>query len=987
MRGQWTATALTLLTLGHLALCKPEQCPSLTNVCFYNDTAKLSPASSTGQYFAVGGLFDIRTRGQNAYSCGTNFNPAGILHTQAFLWSLNYWQSGSSSVSIGAVVFDSCERTGQMVHNILGFEQCNLRVPGISPHNVVAFVGPTSNMDTNAAAKLTGDMRLTLISPSADSGMLSSAKNYPYFLRTTPTVQMDVEIMAYMLTHVDTKFVAVIYQESEMGSFESFRTKMAEKGICISGSYFMTGTESPDVLRTFVASTLANLAPTRFVALFLSLDFMDRFLEQVTNNGQVRAKNIVYLMTSQIRRSSKIFNGRHAVAVSDAIVLERAEPPGAEVERAVKEFKEYWNQTTILTSMGQRPRISDPFLVNYLRDGNKLPAFDLEAAYVIMATKAIVDGVRQAGQSACRQNDYLCSQFFDSDSRGSTIYKNIRSASNLFTDAGAGGDFANGDLKRDFIRYNVYRYLLNSSFVQIADYQGDAVPTVSQPIRDTPPYRPGQCHDNPCPQCPDTSPSTTPPLTTPLSPVTTPRRCGPVYKGNLSRVYYPPDHEITGAYMLGQRSDLSFATRFEIGQRWIIALGVLAGLGILSVMVFEVYILYKLLGTRMGNKWRTMWLGQLLLFAVLLCYLTLFAYLFIPTKETCGLTRFGVGVSYSMCFAVLLVKLMVILTSKASDNALLAGEGDSPNYLRGIYQFLMFVFVVGVQVVIDAQWLITVPPEAVKVTSNNGEAVWVCNHYTFKASDSMTAMTDMSSFVRSEFENHVLSLVYIMFLILITTVLALSAHGIITNHRESVFIGIAAGFSIPIWLAWSLVGGLNKDNAYAHEFGDACIAFGLFVTATLILFAMFLPKVRQLVNMGVEGIYFEDDHDTVYGGGSVIMAPSHKSHPNSVIYVNSQGQYSQPYVVNNGEGLNYIRQSSYDKPTPASTYSAPPTYLKKGSDLKGGSVLQVTDDLSGRRPLEKKRATSEVAYGTGSRPRSYRGMLPRSRSQTSIGAL
>ena len=110
------------------------------------------------------------------------------------------------------------------------------------------------------------------------------------------------------------------------------------------------------------------------------------------------------------------------------------------------------------------------------------------------------------------------------------------------------------------------------------------------------------------------------------------------------------------------------------------------------------------------------------------------------------------------------------------------------------YLFDWLIFSGLVQVVIDAQWLITVPPEAVKVISNSGEEVWVCNHYTFKASGSLGAMTDMSNFVRNEFENHILSLVYIMFLILITTLLALNAHGIITNHRESVFIGIASGF-------------------------------------------------------------------------------------------------------------------------------------------------------------------------------------------------
>lgn len=52
----------------------------------------------------------------------------------------------------------------------------------------------------------------------------------------------------------------------------------------------------------------------------------------------------------------------------------------------------------------------------------------------------------------------------------------------------------------------------------------------------------------------------------------------------------------------------------------------------------------------------------------------------------------------------------------------------------------------------------------------------------------------MATFVRTEFENHLMSLIYIMVMILITSILSLNAHGIITNHRESIFVGIASGF-------------------------------------------------------------------------------------------------------------------------------------------------------------------------------------------------
>lgn len=75
----------------------------------------------------------------------------------------------------------------------------------------------------------------------------------------------------------------------------------------------------------------------------------------------------------------------------------------------------------------------------------------------------------------------------------------------------------------------------------------------------------------------------------------------------------------------------------------------------------------------------------------------------------------------------------------------------------------------------------------------------------------------------------------------------------------------------------------------------------------------------------------------------------------------------------------YIRHPGVGNPLASSVYSAPPTYLKKGGDSTigpGSRVLRMTDDLSGKRPLEKKRTQSEVAYGTV-RPRSTRGTLPR----------
>ncbi|XP_074642174.1 metabotropic glutamate receptor-like [Tubulanus polymorphus] len=399
-------------------------------------------------------------------------------------------------------------------------------------------------------------------------------------------------------------------------------------------------------------------------------------------------------------------------------------------------------------------------------------------------------------------------------------------------------------------------------------------------------------------------------------------------------------------------------------KQWVIPLMVLAGLGMLIVLFFEIYILSKMIGTRLVKTFRTLWLGQVLLLGVFLCYLVCFLFVVEQTKATCGMQRFGVGVSYALCFSVLMVKLMIVFSS------------HNIGYLRGVYQVLMLTFAWGVQIVIDSEWLILSPPG---LKMNNGENV--CNH---------------------EFLDHIKSFVYVMFLIFVCTILAVRAHGIITNHREGIFIGLAAGFSIPIWIAWTLVGSLNESI----EFKDPCMAFGLLINATLILFCMFLPKVRQLNTLGVEAIYMEDDNEREVYGSVIYGAPDKASgvywnggvmshYPDSVlrsdpVILKSQSEY-MPHIISGNIDVDALHLKH-----PGSVKSAP---LYAGGTLRrygppesaygtigNGRVLRVTGDLTGKGPLDTKKAQSEIGYADV-KPRSQRGTLRRSGSLTDLGAL
>ncbi|KAK3786898.1 hypothetical protein RRG08_017496 [Elysia crispata] len=948
-------------------------CPSpSTQDCYYNGADVVTfpvDVPAANKFFIVGGFFDVHSKSTDPYNpCGGEITMEGILTLQAFLWGIKNFRptvQQNRDVTIGVVAFDSCSRPEQSLQNMLSYAQCKMQLQNLPYSNLFALVGPYSNEAAKVLGPVASDLRVPLLSPTANSPELESDENQ-YLLRFSPSFGYSVDAIYSLLRKLEVNKVILIYDSEDplwTSAYFQLSHTLHNQSQCTHYESAYNSETINQILQRLETEKIRYLVP------LMSPSKIKDFIGAIESSENIKRNDLRFILYGVGRNETFMMN--MGAKANNSLIVEHSFVYTSNSD--VKKFADDLN----MSNNGQLGDLGNVSWITQYYEKNPKPVLVVNTTSRILdmvdKTLSVVKKVTEKMAEAVKECGQDCGKY--------RIHPSESRLRNLFV---KDKDFYTHDTESiEKIEFNVYHYFnynTDLKFELAAEIKKEeqGMETVMVKSLLDKPYEPyfaelkcpglDTCCENPITTTPNAI--TSGQMTNTTTPSSTLNK-------NEVLVVYPLGQEITGAYFDDEREDNEYGTRMDLRHRWIIALGVLAGLGILSVIVFEIYILYMMLGTHMANKWRTMWLGQLLLFGVLLCYLVLFAYLPIPTKATCGITRFGVGVSYSICFAVLLVKLMVILTSRTSSDVLLPGDAESPNYLKGIYQFLMFIFAVGVQVVIDTQWLITVPPEAVRVISNNGEKVWVCNHYTWEAGKDME---DMKGWVRSNFENHLISLTYIMVLILINTILSLNAHGIITNHRESVFIGIAAGFSIPIWMAWGLVGGLNQDHDFAQEFGDACIAFGLFATATLILFTMFLPKVRQLVNMGVEGIYLEDDRDTYYAG-SVIMAPSsYKGKgPNSVIYVNNQGIYSDPVVIGNGDPMaNRLRH-------PGSTYSAPPVFAKKADSTYGGSrVLRVTDDLKGRHP-QKPRTQSEAGFG--SRPGSKHGTLTRSRSQTSLGAL
>lgn len=243
---------------------------------------------------------------------------------------------------------------------------------------------------------------------------------------------------------------------------------------------------------------------------------------------------------------------------------------------------------------------------------------------------------------------------------------------------------------------------------------------------------------------------------------------------------------------------------------------VLAVVGLLSVLIVEVVIMYKVASLG-GVPWRSVWLGQLLLLAICLAYLNLIAFVLKPSVVTCSIIRGGVGVCYALMQSVMCVKILMVLSPKTEAGFLKLG-----------HQVLILILILLVQVIISAQWLIVVPPRADTLRND----MLVCK----------------ATYFSSLFYEMLASFSYIG---LVGTVLfALTLITYSKNRKangkpisEAKWILVTCCVTAATWVAWVIVGSLLP------EVGMAALAVGLWVTATGTLLIMFVPKLHRLATL------------------------------------------------------------------------------------------------------------------------------------------
>jgi hypothetical protein len=239
---------------------------------------------------------------------------------------------------------------------------------------------------------------------------------------------------------------------------------------------------------------------------------------------------------------------------------------------------------------------------------------------------------------------------------------------------------------------------------------------------------------------------------------------------------------------------------------WVLPMIILSSLTIVSILLCEVCIVVSVRRSVLGRA-RHLVLGQVLLLGLVCSAIMALLHTLRPSPALCRATQFCSGLAFSTIYSTLLVKMIALISV------------NSEIHLPATYQVLLLFFAVLIQLVIGSHQLL--------------------------------AGSDMSC--PASFHQQLHSNIYNLVLLVMLTILSVKFRNIKPAYREAYYICGTVVLNLLIWSVWLIAGYL------AHRESMAFCTSTMLLASTLATFTiMFLPRGRQLLSRGKEGVYSKD---------------------------------------------------------------------------------------------------------------------------------
>lgn len=247
---------------------------------------------------------------------------------------------------------------------------------------------------------------------------------------------------------------------------------------------------------------------------------------------------------------------------------------------------------------------------------------------------------------------------------------------------------------------------------------------------------------------------------------------------------------------------------------WVIIVSIFAGLGILSTLIVFALFLHKIDTPLVKASGRDLIFP--LLIGVLLSYIMTAFLVSKPTFVICAIQRFGIGLSFSICYASILVKTNRIARIFANPNIT-----KSANFNKPHTQLVILILLIGIEVSLVCVGLMMKPPEVIKVLPSKRDILVKCN------------ITDY---------DYAITFAYNFFLVILCTVYSFRARKIPSCFNEAKYFGFVMYTTCVIWIAF-----LPVYYGTAKSYQPIALSLTATLNATTILVCLFGPKVYIII--------------------------------------------------------------------------------------------------------------------------------------------
>ncbi|XP_028400115.1 metabotropic glutamate receptor 3-like [Dendronephthya gigantea] len=756
----------------------------------------------------LGGLFRIRKiNGTNG--CDRDVEvQVGIQRVEAMLYAIHEINNNTNllpNVTLGAEIRDTCSLKTKALDESLKFildsldssskqgEKCGLN----TTKDVVGVVGPSRSSLSIEVAKLLRLFKVPQVSYASTSAELSNTKKYSFFARTVPPDSLQAQAMLHVVKIFNWSSVFTVNSAGSYGEngIEEFK-KLAsvETSVCVVLSKQVTD-EYTSARYDEIINMFSQFSSTRVVVLFLKDNHLKLLLQAAKRNNYV---GVVWIASDEWgRRMDIVENLGDYFVNTDAITLTL---PSLELPK----FKRYfWNLT------GNSPRRENPWFQQYwLQCGNAScnTTFNDKLSYVIDAVYAFAYALHEMYAEKCPEMNGLCPLMRPVN--GIELRNRIL---NVTFQRASSGHFVsfdeNGDSKG---KYTFFHYTKRDQYKKLGEWQEkhkegqEALNLTNFPTRLR--NKTSTCKETckpwsrkvakkgtvccyECIDCPDKERQ---------------------YVENKTKCmdcesFQKPTSNYDGCEDLPLR---------YISNRWSITITFFAGLGAFCTLIVIALLAYHINTPLVKASERD--LVFLLLLGVLLNYITAIVFVSKLTVVTCAVQRFGFGLSATICYASLFVKI-----DRIGRRIFTTRSVKSVHFAKPQTQLVVVFLLIAVEMSLASAGLIIRPPEVIKVLPTKDDVFAKCN---FGRLELMT------------------SLPYIMILILLCTVYSVYIRKTISMFNEVKYIGLVMYSTCIISIAF-----LPVLLGTTQNYEPITMGLNTTLNATTILVCLFGPKVYILV--------------------------------------------------------------------------------------------------------------------------------------------